>query len=116
MVKKETKKSYLIDNFLEFKKKVELNFGKLEVIAEKTPDFYARIVLASGFINYLLPNGLDENVISRIQTEQGSYDHENPEHSILFNKYLKEEYLTWAKQHHLHEPLLELGWEKYCKD
>lgn len=116
MVEKETKKLDLTDNFSEFKNKVESTFGKLEVLAKKYPDVYAHMVLAHGFMEYLLVKRLDEDVRSRIQAEQGSYDPNNPEHNTLFKQYLKEEYLAWARQNNLPEQLLGSGWEEYRND
>ncbi|MBU4283650.1 MAG: hypothetical protein KJ968_00955 [Nanoarchaeota archaeon] len=116
MVEKETKKSDLTDNFSKFKSEFEPIFGKLEVLAEKAPDVYAHLVLSHGFMDHVSVTGLDEDVISRIKTEQGSFIPQNPNHDRLYWQYLKEEYLTWARQKKLPEELLKSGWEEYRND
>ena len=116
MVKKETKKLDWTDNFSEFKSKVESTFGKLETLAKEAPDVYAHMVLSHGFIEYAGARMLSDEVKCRIVREKGSFIPQNPCHDGLYWQYLKEEYLTWARQNHLPEQLLESGWEEYRND
>ncbi len=104
------------DDFQKFRKKIESHFGKLEVLAEKAPDVYVHMVLSSGFMEYAAVKGLNDSIESRIKTEQGSFNPQNPEHNRLCLQYLKTEYLKWARQNNLPEQLLESGWEEYLED
>ncbi len=105
------------DNFSEFRSKVESVFGNLETLTQEAPDVYAHMVLSHGFIEYSTIQRITDGVKTRIQTEQGvPFDPENPDHDRLYWQNLKEEYMTWARQNHLPENLLEDGWEAYRND
>ena len=80
-------------DFLEFKARVEGNFGSLDFLAEKEPDNYVHLVLNHGFLEYIRGEGLS-----------------------LSDLELKQKYLAWAKENNLAEDLLEEGWEMFLRD
>lgn len=104
------------DDFTEFRKKVEPFFGKLEELAKKDPELYAHQVLSHGFMEYAGIRGLFDDIKTRVTKEKGSFDSQNPEHGKLYWKYLKQEYLNWARQNNLPEKLLEDGWKEFLND
>lgn len=90
-------------------------FG-LKGILKHDPDIYAESVLSHGFMSHAEENGIYTAVQRRIQSEHGSYDPNNPEHTKLWRQYVKDEYLAWARQNHHPEYMLEAGWEAFVND
>ena len=88
----------------------------LEGVLKHEPDIYAENVLSHGFMNFAQKNGTYIAIQSRIRSEQGSYDPKNPEHTKLWLRYVKEEYLAWARQNHQPEYILDAGWEAFVND
>ena len=114
-------------NFEDFKKKVESVFGSLENMAEKEPKMYAHQVLSHGFMEHLFCNQstvlkeVEKKVENEIKDKVGIgmliFDiKKTPRYHELYWKYLKEEYLIWAKNNKIPEHLIEMGWEEYKND
>jgi hypothetical protein len=112
-----------IGNFNELKKKVEDVFGDLNTLMKECPDIYAHKVIAHGFMEYCMSNpskSIERR--KRITCElEDELEVDIPiKETILFRelyyKYLKEEYLEWAKKNEIPEHLIEEGWKEYFND
>lgn len=105
------------DDFEKFKAKIEPIFGPLDELAKEYPDVYAHIVLSHGFMEYEGIRNISMEIKMNIKKEmEDGCEYDKKEQRNVFYKYLKDEYLKWAKNNNLPENLVEMGWESYLND